>query len=186
MIDFEEEENEKYKNEFVSVIDTLEELKMFISRDLQMRFSLKYYRKNYEEDEMNRVIVLAFQVGLYLLGEYNEDVDYSYHQELEKSFKEVKEIVEPRAKEVIKNNKEVRELIFRFNKVSSRLYQKLYPDKEEILNNPILKSRDNILNSYFTDPNEYPEPESTKRYLTFAKQYINEVKELEKVFKKTF
>lgn len=177
---------EKYKKELFSVEDIREKIELLIHRDLQMRFSLKFFNKDYPDEEMDKNIVLAFQAALYMLGEYDEKVDYSDNETLANAFLKIKENIIPTAKEVIEQNLVIRELVFRFNKTSLSLFRKLYASEDKISEIVILRKRDNILNTYFTNPDEYPEPESVKILLKLAQKFEKEVIELEKVFKKNF
>lgn len=174
------------EKELLSVHATLNDLKTIINKDLQMRFALKHFGKKYEDEEMNRDVVLSFQITLYMIGEYDENIDYSNEPVLEKSFAEIKDFVIPQAKEIIDQNKETRELIFRFNYITNYLFHKIFCDNEDVLSNPIIKNREKILNEHFTNPNEYREPESSRKYFSYYSKFVKDVKEFEKVFKKAF
>ena len=95
---------EKYKKELLAVESIREKIKLLIHRDLQMRFSLKFFHKVYPDEEMDKNIVLAFQVTLYMIGEFDENIDYSDDIPLAIAFSAIKGNIITTVKEVIEQN----------------------------------------------------------------------------------
>lgn len=176
----------KNRKDLFAVEEIRDKLKMLIYRDLQIRFSMKFFRKEYPDEEMDKNIVLAFQVALYLLGEYNENIDYSDDIPLALAFANIKNDVAPTAKEVIERSEEIRELVFRFNNTSISLFTKIYSEDDKVFEIEILKDRKKILDDYFVEYNEYKEPESIKKLQQCVKNYEKEVDKVEALFRKTF